>query len=364
MIQSAFDKLETTEEQIRAVEIAVVALIASQPCGSNLQTLVDEIRVNVLRLVDLPRVLSDARHQLGGFSEKVLDLKERRENRIRKVIMVFVHVEGFAASNGLEPIILSTKTFKEGEVTQHLSCESIEQFQYPVSALLKTGIFHGAKTANELLAIEDGFSDRELAVLAGLLEEGVPRLPDGSRRTIFADEQARAQASEALKAAVAAGAAQNLESAIAAAEACGATDGLDAAKDALAKAQRREAAKAAEDEEKAKREKAESERKAAAEAEAKAAAAAEKRKEKEERERAEVERKAAAEALKKTQQGTTLAPTEARAAARAALGVQKRSELDKELHDECNKWSKDNRGKVKGMLDRGADPNGYKVRRT
>ena len=40
------------------------------------------------------------------------------------------------------------------------------------------------------------------------------------------------------------------------------------------------------------------------------------------------------------------------------------SKLDEELWDECNDSSKGNRGKVKDMLDRGADPNGYKVRRT
>ena len=56
--------------------------------------------------------------------------------------------------------------------------------------------------------------------------------------------------------------------------------------------------------------------------------------------------------------------SEARAAARAALGAEEQSELDKGLFDECNSSSGGDRGKVKGMLDRGADPNGYKVRRT
>ena len=57
--------------------------------------------------------------------------------------------------------------------------------------------------------------------------------------------------------------------------------------------------------------------------------------------------------------------SEARAAARAALGAQEQSNLDKELWDVCNDClSKGDRGKVKDMLDRGADPNGYKVRRT
>ena len=69
-----------------------------------------------------------------------------------------------------------------------------------------------------------------------------------------------------------------------------------------------------------------------------------------------------------------LAPSKARAAARAALGSRflsskranlKRAKLDKELFDECDSSSKGDRSKkVTGMLDRGADPNGYKVRRT
>ena len=57
-----------------------------------------------------------------------------------------------------------------------------------------------------------------------------------------------------------------------------------------------------------------------------------------------------------------LASSEARAAARAALDEEERDELDEELWDECR--NSGNPGKVKGMLDRGADPNGYEVRRT
>ena len=59
-----------------------------------------------------------------------------------------------------------------------------------------------------------------------------------------------------------------------------------------------------------------------------------------------------------------LLSSEARAAARAALGVQDKKNLDKAVYDECKKEKGADRGKVKGMLDRGADPNGYKVRRT
>ena len=56
--------------------------------------------------------------------------------------------------------------------------------------------------------------------------------------------------------------------------------------------------------------------------------------------------------------------SEARAAARAALGAQEQSDLDKGLYDECDGSSKGDRDKVREMLNRGADPNGYKVRRT
>ena len=55
--------------------------------------------------------------------------------------------------------------------------------------------------------------------------------------------------------------------------------------------------------------------------------------------------------------------SEARAAARAALKKKQQSELDKAVYNECNKSSGADPGKVKGMLDRGADPNRYKVRR-
>ena len=59
-----------------------------------------------------------------------------------------------------------------------------------------------------------------------------------------------------------------------------------------------------------------------------------------------------------------LLSSEARAAARAALDEEEQDELDKAVYDECSVDDECNRGKVKGMLDHGADPNGYKVRRT
>ena len=68
--------------------------------------------------------------------------------------------------------------------------------------------------------------------------------------------------------------------------------------------------------------------------------------------------------LEEVRKEEELAPSEAREAARAALGAQEQSNLDEAVYDECRDKSKGNRGKVKDMLDRGADPNGYKVRRT
>ena len=54
---------------------------------------------------------------------------------------------------------------------------------------------------------------------------------------------------------------------------------------------------------------------------------------------------------------------EAREAARAALEAQEQSNLDKELYDECSDQSKGDWDKVREMLNRGAAPDGYKVRR-
>ena len=105
--------------------------------------------------------------------------------------------------------------------------------------------------------------------------------------------------------------------------------------------------------------------------EAKKAAEAEKKRAEQEAAEARNAAAKAEEASAKQEAATTaagtnamlLAPSEARKAARAALGAQERSKLDKELYDYINDSSKRDPGKVQGMLDRGADPNGYKVRR-
>ena len=70
-------------------------------------------------------------------------------------------------------------------------------------------------------------------------------------------------------------------------------------------------------------------------------------------------------AVTQTPTGERAANAAARAAAREALGAQERSEFDKELYDYIDDIRKLGLPrKVKGMLDRGADPNGHKVRRT
>ena len=58
-----------------------------------------------------------------------------------------------------------------------------------------------------------------------------------------------------------------------------------------------------------------------------------------------------------------LAPSEQREAAPAALEAQEQSNLDKELYDECFDESKGDWDKVREILNRGAAPDGYKVRR-
>ena len=346
----AFEKVETPEEKIRAVEIAVMAITASNPCREA-SVLREELVEELEKIMNDERVLIDARHELapgGSLGANLLDFKAQRQARVRAVLMLLVHCEAFAATNKLRPVLL-----QEGAAMGRRR-QSFGQRHYPVRALLLSGVFYGATDLPALLELPPAPESSSQATAA--ITEAGGGSGSGGGSSYFSDKEASV---------VAALLGEDLP------VDCGVFEA-----DLKVTSEEAAAAEAAEAEEKAKREKAEAERKAAAEArkkkeaaeaEAKAAAAAKKKKEKEERERAEAERKAAAEALKKTQQGATLAPTEARAVARAALGAQERSKLDKELKDECygsRNSSKGNWVKVKGMLDRGANPNGHKVRRT
>ena len=344
--QEAFEKVETPEEKIRAVEIAVIAITASNPCREA-SVLRDELVEELEKILNEERVLNDAGHELapgGSLGAKLLDVRAQRQARVRAVLMIIVHCEAFAATNKLRPVLL-----QEGAAMGRRR-QSFGPRHYPVRALLLSGVFYGATDLPALLELPPAPESSSQATAA--ITEAGGGSGSGGGSSYFSDKEASV---------VAALLGEELP----------VDCGVFEAELKVTSEEAAAAAEAAEAEEKAKREKAEAERKAAAEArkkkeaaeaEAKAAAAAKKKKEKEERERAEVERKAAAEALKKTQQGATLAPTEARAAARAALGAQKQSNLDKAVYDEC--LGSGNRGKVKGMLDRGADPNAYKVRRT
>ena len=343
----AFEKVETPEEKIRAVEIAVMAIAASNPCraASVLRVeLVEELK----KILNDERVLSDARHELapeGSLGAQLLNFKDMRQARVRAVLMIVIHCELFAATNKLSPVLL-----QEGAPNaMGRRRQSFGQRYYPARALLLSGVFYGATDLPALLELPPAPESSSQATAA--ITEAGGGSGSGGGSSYFSDKEASV---------VAALLGEDLP------VDCGVFEA-----ELKVTSEEAAAAEAAEAEEKAKREKAEAERKAAAEArkkkeaaeaEAKAAAAAKKKKEKEERERAEAERKAAAEALKKTQQGATLAPTEAREAARAALGAQEQSNLDKAVYDEC--FGSGNYGKVKDMLDRGADPNGYKVRRT
>ena len=105
LAQLAWNAVETPEEQIRAVQVSVGVLVATAFCRSP-KVLRTNITAELTKLLSLPRVLSDARHQLHpDASEKALDFKAAREERIRAVVSIILHAESFAATNGLPPIV-------------------------------------------------------------------------------------------------------------------------------------------------------------------------------------------------------------------------------------------------------------------
>jgi hypothetical protein len=105
LAQLAWNKVETPEEQIRAVQVSVGVLVAEAFCRSP-KVLRTNISAELAKVLSLPRVLSDARHQLHpDASEKALDFKAAREERIRAVVSIILHAESFAATNGLPPIV-------------------------------------------------------------------------------------------------------------------------------------------------------------------------------------------------------------------------------------------------------------------
>ncbi|GMI26823.1 hypothetical protein TeGR_g8516, partial [Tetraparma gracilis] len=171
LAQLAWNKVETPEEQIRAVQVSVGVLVATAFCRSP-KVLRTNISAELAKLLSLPRVLSDARHQLHpDASEKALDFKAAREERIRAVISVILHAESFAATNGLPPIVpaqASRGSFLGIDLGKR---KSLGAASYPVKALLQSGLYEGKRTVKDFMDLGNPFSDKELCVVAGFLEE-------------------------------------------------------------------------------------------------------------------------------------------------------------------------------------------------
>ena len=109
LTQGAFDTVETPEEQIRAVEIAVTMLVAQASTGvRNLKMVHKDLCSEVFKMLAMPRVLSDARHQLSTTAaSRSMDMKNRREKRIRTVIYAAMRAESFCLMHKLPPILLA-----------------------------------------------------------------------------------------------------------------------------------------------------------------------------------------------------------------------------------------------------------------
>ena len=107
LTQGAFRTVETPEEQIRAVEIAVTMLVAQASSGvRDLGMVHSDLCSEVFKMLAMPRVLSDARHQLSTTAvSRSLDVKKRRAERIRAVLYTVMHAESFCLTRKLPPIL-------------------------------------------------------------------------------------------------------------------------------------------------------------------------------------------------------------------------------------------------------------------
>jgi len=71
---------------------------------------------------------------------------------------------------------------------------SLEALQYPVKALLQSGVFEGKTTAKELAKLETPLSDKELCVAAAFLEEEIATPPSIAEANAESEEGAAAPA--------------------------------------------------------------------------------------------------------------------------------------------------------------------------
>ena len=176
--QLALEVVQKPEERIRCVQIMVTALIATAAVpGRNAAILCVDLKYEIRSLLEDMRVRSDVVHQLGTTRERLLSFKKAREARIRSVIYIILHAEVFAAVHGLAPILsISAEAGKKSDKSR--------SFRYPMTALLKSGIFDEKSKIKDLaeLYVSDKkgdkqlkFSDKEICILAGFLGEENPR---------------------------------------------------------------------------------------------------------------------------------------------------------------------------------------------
>ena len=71
---------------------------------------------------------------------------------------------------------------------------SLGALQYPVKALLQSGVFEGKTTAKELAKLETPLSDKELCVAAAFLEEEIATPPSIAEANAESEEGAAAPA--------------------------------------------------------------------------------------------------------------------------------------------------------------------------
>ena len=113
LTQGAFRTVETPEEQIRAVEIAVTMLVAQASTGvRNLKMVHKDLCSEVFKMLAMPRVLSDARHQLSTTTASRSIDENGRGERIRAVLYIIMRAESFCLMHDLSPILPA-----EGEVS-------------------------------------------------------------------------------------------------------------------------------------------------------------------------------------------------------------------------------------------------------
>ena len=163
----AFRAVGTMDEQIRAVVIASTAIEATAADGErNFGIVRVELGGQLEKLFELAIVRRDVKNQLNEDPDRrFLDFPGERVRRLNEVVGLLVHVEAWAASHALEPMMP----------------DFVKQ-PFSIKNLVATGLFRGGRTAAELekQTTDDGgpaFSPKELQILGGFCSEKIALPP-------------------------------------------------------------------------------------------------------------------------------------------------------------------------------------------